>query len=56
MKDNILNFMRPGYAFVVPTEFENLYDIEDALCHGTLFKELNLSIREYGKCWRDCNE
>ncbi len=53
MNENILCAMRPGYAFVVPTTFDNLYDVEDALCHGTLFKELNISIKEYGKCRRD---
>lgn len=53
MENNLLCCIKPGYAFVVPTEFEDLYDISDALCQGTLFKQLNLSIKEYGKCGRD---
>ena len=53
MEDNLLCCIKPAYAFVVPTEFEDLYDISDALCHGTLFKQLNISIKEYGKCRRD---
>lgn len=55
MKENIYCCMKPGYSFVIPTEFEDLYDIEDALCHGTLFRQLNLTIKEYGKCRRDLN-
>ena len=53
MNENMIYKMIPGYSYVVMTEFENLYEIEDALCHGTLFKDLNLSIKEYGKCGRD---
>ena len=53
MENNILCCINPEYAFVVPTEFEDLYCVEDALCNGTLFKQLNLSIKEYGKCRRD---
>ena len=53
MNENMLTQMKPGYSYVVMTEFNKLYDVEEALCHGTMFKELNLSINEYGKCGRN---
>ena len=41
--------MIPGYSYVKPTEFKDLFDIEDALKKGTLFKALYLPIDVYGK-------
>lgn len=29
-------------AYVYPQEFRDLYDTEEALCHGTLFRELDM--------------
>ena len=41
--------MHYGYSYVLNQKFANLYAISDALCNGTLFKELNLPITVYGK-------
>lgn len=38
-----------AYAFVNNQTFSNIYSINEALCNGTLFKDLNLPINVYGK-------
>ena len=38
-----------AYSYVLPQTFSNIYSVNDALCNGTLFKELNLPITVYGK-------
>ena len=38
-----------AYAFVNNQTFTNIYPVNEALCNGTLFKDLNLPINIYGK-------
>lgn len=38
-----------AYSYVLPQTFTNIYSVNDALCNGTLFKDLNLPINVYGK-------
>lgn len=38
-----------GYGYVPIQELECVYDVETALCSGTVFPELDLDISEYGK-------
>lgn len=36
-----------GYAYVPEQKLEKLYPPEVALCEGTIFPELNITIEEY---------
>ncbi len=38
-----------GYAYVPIQMLKTVYDPSKALCQGTIFPELDLSIEEYGK-------
>ena len=38
-----------GYGYVPVQELSDVYNVDTALCNGTLFPELDLSICEYGK-------
>lgn len=40
--------MIPGYAYVPNQKFSNTYDTDEALEKGTLFKELDISMQQYG--------
>lgn len=37
-----------GYAYVPVQYIKDIYSVNDALKNGTLFPELDLSIKEYG--------
>ena len=39
---------RVGYAYVPVQQFGEIYSPEEALRNGTLFRELNLTIDQYG--------
>lgn len=38
-----------GYAYVPIQVLADVYDVDRALCAGTIFPELDLRIDEYGK-------
>lgn len=38
-----------GYAYVPPQRLEETFSVEEALCKGSLFPELVLTMCEYGK-------
>ena len=38
-----------GYGYVPVQELSCVYDVDNALCQGTVFPELDLNICEYGK-------
>lgn len=40
---------RPGFAYVPYQEFKELYNNEEALNRGTLFKELDIPFNEYAE-------
>ena len=45
-----INAFPPVMAYVPMQSFRNLYDPESALCHGTIFRELDLPF--FGACQR----
>lgn len=48
-ENNNMSYLRLGYAYVPMQDFSELYDTEDALEHGTLFKELDIPYESYGQ-------
>ncbi len=44
----------PSLAMVYPTEqhFDDLYDLEEALCRGTLFRKLDMPFEGSKRCMR----
>ena len=42
-----------GYAYVPYQQLNTVYTPEDALCNGTIFPELNLTMCEYGKVCKE---
>lgn len=48
MEKNINNEnLRPGFVYAAYQDFDNLYNLSDALKYGTMFKELNIPFEEY---------
>ncbi len=45
-----------GYAYVPVQELNTTYDAPAALCAGTVFPELALSICEYGKVCKEAGD
>lgn len=39
--------MKLGYAYVLPSQFEHLYTVEEGFARGTLFKQLDIPMEEY---------
>lgn len=42
-----------GYAYVPYQQLNKVFSVENALCNGTLFPELQLTICEYGKICKE---
>lgn len=49
IENNMCPYMKLAYAYVLPQVFRNLYSLDEALFAGTVFKDLNIPITEYGK-------
>ncbi|MDD2955818.1 MAG: spore coat associated protein CotJA [Oscillospiraceae bacterium] len=47
LTENCAPAQRAGYAYVPEQRCEKLYPPEVAICEGTIFPELNLTIDEY---------
>ena len=45
-----------GYGYVPIQQLDTIFSAEDALCNGSLFPELVLTIEEYGKICKGCGK